>query len=64
MVKPEKKDKVKVTALPAFKGRRFVTLQGLNSKKDFRILKAGGAVEIDKKHFDPTLYREVKNGDK
>ena len=57
-----KKEMIKVTALPAFTGRRFVTLHGLKSK-DFRILKVGGAVLIDKQYFDPTLYREVENGD-
>jgi hypothetical protein len=55
-------DKIKVTALPAFMGRRFMTLLWPDQYKDlFRILKAGGVVEIDKQYFDSTIL-EVTNG--
>jgi len=57
------KIKIKVKAKPSFAYRRFITLKGL-SKMQFRKLKAGELVEIEKEHYDPEIYQEVKNGNK
>lgn len=54
--------KIKVIALPAFKARRFATLQGLLKLSEFRKLRAGKAIFINEKYFDETLFMEVKNG--
>lgn len=58
----KKEKKILIEALPAFMSRRGKTVS-LKSA-DYRKLKAGGAVLIDLKDFDKTLYREVKSGNR
>lgn len=56
-----KSKKIKVVAAPDFRYYRFAVLKGL-TKKQYRDLQEGKAVEIEDKYFKPNLY-EVKNGD-
>lgn len=61
----DKKEKkfIKVDAPDKLVNRRLITLPGI-SKKQYRDLKAGKAVSIESKYFNPLFMREVKDGDK
>jgi len=54
-----KADRLLVKAAPLFFERRFLTINGL-TKKQFKALRAGESVEIDKKHFNKELYIKDK----
>jgi len=52
---------IKVKALPAFYGRRFMTLSWPESLKEaFRKLKAGGAVDLEVQYFDSNILEKVE----
>ena len=55
--------KIMVEAPSRLANRRGKTLGFLKSA-DYRKLKEGGAILIDEKYFDKTLFREVKSGNR
>ena len=60
----EKKDKKIMVEAPSRLANRRGKTFGFLKSADYRKLKEGGAVLIDVKYFDKTLFREVKSGNK
>jgi hypothetical protein len=63
MQEDKKKATVKVVATPFFMATRYISLPPeLVTPEEFKALKSGEAVEIDKKKLNGFYFEEVKDG--